>query len=73
MFTTSTRPNIAPVKATATTYWLARRRKRDGEILAAIGVVYLVLMMGVFAWYAYRTGKRQTAQDLMEREKRRRR
>jgi len=38
----------------------------------AIGIGFLIVSMGVFAWFAYRTGK-QTAQDLMERAKRRRR
>ncbi|KKK82926.1 hypothetical protein LCGC14_2798550, partial [marine sediment metagenome] len=44
-----------------------------GEIVLAIGIGFLIVSMGVFAWFAYRTGKRQTAQDLMERAKRRRR
>ena len=52
-------------------YRPAGRGNPNGEILAAIGVGYLIVMMGVFAWFAYRTGKRQTAQDLMERQKRR--
>ncbi|KKN75230.1 hypothetical protein LCGC14_0382290 [marine sediment metagenome] len=52
------------------------KRRSDGEI-TAIGVGFLILSMAVFAWFAYRTGKRVTAQDLMERRlkrlKRRRR
>ena len=61
------------MRGIATTYRPAKRRKRDGEIVLAIGIGFLIVSMGVFAWFAYRTGKRQTAQDLMERAKRRRR
>ena len=48
-------------------------------MLLAIGIGFLILMMGVFAWFAYRTGQRVTAADLAElheakmREERRRR
>ncbi len=35
-------------------------------MLTAIGIGFLILMLVVFAWFAYRTGKRMTAADLAE-------
>ncbi|KKN21880.1 hypothetical protein LCGC14_0921090 [marine sediment metagenome] len=59
--------------------WIGSRSGCSGVMLLATGIGFLILMMGVFAWFAYRTGQRVTAADLAElheakmREERRRR
>jgi len=34
----------------------------------AIGIGFLIVSLGVFAWFLYRSGKRETAQDISDRQ-----
>ncbi|KKL81098.1 hypothetical protein LCGC14_1998130 [marine sediment metagenome] len=37
-------------------------------IILAIGIGYLIVSIAVFAWFLYRTGQHQTAQDLSDEQ-----
>lgn len=37
-------------------------------LLFIVGVGFLILSLAVFAWFLYRSGKRETAQDISDRQ-----
>lgn len=37
-------------------------------MLLAIGIGFLIISIGVFAWFLYQSGKYETAQDMSDRQ-----